>query len=64
MLKFISLLMALFCFSCSSGKLEKTEDDACVTVDLVGYLESGKDNELSLSTLIDSLEYVPLQTEP
>ena len=62
MLKFISLLMALFCFSCSSGKLEKTEDDACVTVDLVGYLESGKDNELSLSTLIDSLEYVPLQT--
>ena len=62
MLKFISLLMVLLCFSCSSGKVEKTEDDAFVTVDLDAYLESDEDNELSLSTLIDSLEYVPLQT--
>lgn len=62
MLKFISLLMVLLCFSCSFGKVEKTEDDACVMVDLAGYLESDEDNDLSLSTLIDSLEYVPLQT--
>jgi len=62
MLNFISLLMVVLCFSCSSGKVEKTENDACVTVDLAGYLESDEDNKLSLSALIDSLEYVPLQT--
>lgn len=62
MLNFISLLMVVLCFSCSSGKVEKTENDTCVTVDLAGYLESDEDNKLSLSALIDSLEYVPLQT--
>lgn len=62
MVKYIGLLMAIICFSCSSKQVEKTENGSCVMVDLAGYLESGEENELSLSELIDSLEYIPLQT--
>lgn len=45
------------------GDLKKKLDvNPSVTVDLVGYIEEEKEDEIVLSALVDSLEYIPLQT--
>lgn len=62
MKKCLGLLVALFCLSCSSKQEQKSENDACVMVNLTDYLEGKNSDEIVLSTLVDSLEYIPLQT--
>ena len=66
MKKFLWLWLSALCFSCSSKQggaaVEGLDAQASVSVDLVDYIEGGKENTVVLSELVDSLRYVPLQT--
>lgn len=61
-MKYLWLLMSLLCFSCSSKHMKEQASGSCIRVNLSDYLESGKDEEIVLSELVDSLAYIPLQT--
>ena len=66
MKNFLWLWLSALCFSCSSKQggaaVEGLDAQASVSVDLVDYIEGGKENTVVLSELVDSLRYVPLQT--
>ena len=66
MKKFLWLWLLALCFSCSSKQggtaVEGSDTQASVSVNLVDYIEGGKENAVVLSELVDSLGYVPLQT--
>ncbi len=65
-MKYILLLMAIVCFSCSAkhngAAIDELETKASITIDLSAYLKGNKNEEIMLSKLVDSLEYVPLNT--
>lgn len=62
MMKHICLLVSFFCLSCNSKQIGDSDMRASVVVDLVDYMESEQEDEIVLSSLVDSLEYIPLQT--
>ena len=65
-MKYILLLMAIVCFSCSAKHngtaIDEPETEASITIDLAAYLKENTNKEIMLSKLADSLEYVPLNT--
>lgn len=62
MKKYIGLLILLFCFSCYTKQMDGLGNGSCLKVNLANYLEGEKGDEVTLSELVDSLTYIPLQT--